>query len=147
MDDTEHAWKRTREAPASRFEAPQHVFDLEAVALVLAKEPGTGETVRRQETLYKHGATTIALFLFGQLTHLPPHRTNGTVVIHVLRGRMRVTAEREEHDLGSGQLLVLAAGVEHNVVAVEESVMLLTVHLDPITAGVVATPTSEQPTS
>jgi len=127
MDDPENT--RLREAPASRFEAQQHAFDLEAAADALAREVGAGQAGRRQETLYKHGTTTIALFLFGHLTHLSPHRTNGTVVIQVLRGRLRVTAEKQEHDLGAGHLLVLAAGVEHNVVAVEESVMLLTVHL------------------
>ena len=138
MDELE--FTRLREAPATRFETPQHVFDLEAVAVGLSQEVGTGESGRRQITLYKHGATTIAVFLFGRLTHLSPHRTNGTVVINVLRGRLRVTAEREEHDLGAGQLLVLAAGVEHNVVAVEESVMLLTVHLAGVAAGVAEPP-------
>ena len=141
MDDPENT--RLREAPASRFEAQQHAFDLEAAADALAREVGAGQAGRRQETLYKHGTTTIALFLFGHLTHLSPHRTNGTVVIQVLRGRLRVTAEKQEHDLGAGHLLVLAAGVEHNVAAFEESAMLLTVHLDSIPAGAAARPASE----
>jgi len=141
MDGPEHT--RLREAPASRFGAPQHVFDLEAVAATLAREVNAGEAGRRQETLYKHGTTTIALFCFGHLTRLAPHRAKGTVVIHVLRGRLRVTAEAQEHDLGAGRLLVLAAGIEHGVVADEESVMLLTVHLDSIPAGAAARPASE----
>lgn len=145
MDGPEHT--RLREAPASRFGAPQHVFDLEAVAATLAREVNAGEAGRRQETLYKHGTTTIALFCFGHLTRLAPHRAKGTVVIHVLRGRLRVTAEAQEHDLGAGHLLVLASGVEHGVVAYEESVMLLTVHLDPVAAGVAAPPVSEMPAS
>jgi len=147
MDDPEHVWKRLRQDSHSRFTSPQSAFDLEAVAGALAQEVGAGEAGRRQVTLYKHSATTIALFLFGHLTHLPPHRTNGTVVIHVLRGRLRVTAESQEHDLGAGQLLVLAAGVEHNVAAFEESAMLLTVHRDPVAAGVAAPPASERATA
>jgi|GEM_PF-931823 len=145
MDDTDHVWKRLREDAHFRFKSPQHSFDLEATAVALAQEVGAGKAGRRQETLYKHGATTIALFLFGYLTHMPPHRTNGTVVIHVLRGRLRLTAEKQEHDLRAGQMLVLAAGVEHNVAALEESAMLLTVHLDHVAAGAIATSASEQP--
>lgn len=132
MDHPEHSRERLREDPASRFKSPQHVFDLEAVAGVLANEVEAGQAGRRQATLYKHGLTTIALFLFGRLTHMPAHRTKGTVVIHVLKGRLHVTAEEQEHDLGVGQVLVLASGVEHNVAAVEESAMLLTVHLDSV---------------
>ncbi len=145
MNDPEP--KRLREPPASRFEAIQHVFDLQAVAAILAKEPNAGEAGRRQETLYKRGTTTIALFRFGHLTRLAPHRTKGIVAIHVLSGRLRITTEAQEHDLGAGHLLVLASGVEHGVVAYEESVMLLTVHLDPVAAGVAAPPVSEMPAS
>ncbi|MBS0198002.1 MAG: AraC family ligand binding domain-containing protein [Planctomycetes bacterium] len=132
MEEQSH--ERLREHPSSRFAAPQHRFDLEVVAGVLGQETQAGEAGHRQQTLYKHGGTTVALFLFGHLSHLAPHRTKGTVVIHVLRGHLRVTAERETHDLRSGQMLVLACGVEHGIVAPEESTMLLTVHLEPLAA-------------
>ena len=145
MDDPEQT--RLRKAPASRFEATRHVFDLEAVAVALAHEVNAGEAGRRQQTLYKHGETTIALFRFDRLTNLAPHRANGTVAIHVLSGRLRVTTEAQEYYLGAGRLLVLAAGVQHGVVADEESVMLLTVHLNPVAAGIAAPPASEMPAS
>ncbi len=132
---TEQSHERLREHPSSRFAAPQHRFDLETVAGVLAHEAQAGESGHRQETLYKHGGTTVALFLFGHLSHLRPHRTKGTVVIHVLKGHLRVTAEDQTHDLRAGQLLVLASGIEHGIVAPEESRMLLTVHLDPLAAN------------
>jgi quercetin dioxygenase-like cupin family protein len=131
----EESHERLREHPSSRFAAPQHRFDLETVTGVLAHEAQAGQAGHRQETLYKHGGTTVALFLFGHLTHLRPHRTNGTVVIHVLKGHLRVTAEEQTHDLRAGHLLVLASGIEHGIVAPEQSAMLLTVHLDPLAAN------------
>ncbi len=145
IDDPKHT--RICEAPASRFEVPQHVLDLKAVAAALSHEVNAGEAGRRQETLYKHGTTTIVLFRFGHLTRLAPHRAKGAVAIHVLNGRFRVTTEAQEHDLGAGCLRVLAAGVEHGVVADEKSVLLLTVHLDPVATGVAAPPASEMPAS
>lgn len=122
--------ERLREHPEPRFAAPQHAFDLEAVAAHLQQEFQAGEEGHRQETLYKHGSTTAAFFVFGHLTRLPPHRTEGVVMIHVLKGYLQVTAEGLVHDLRAGRLLVLAPGVEHNLVAYEESQMLLTVCLE-----------------
>jgi quercetin dioxygenase-like cupin family protein len=129
LDVNEHPTDRLRTHPEKRFEAPQHAFDLAAEAEALAKEPEAGESGHRQKTLYKHGATTVSLFLFGHLTRLRPHRAKGFVSIHVLSGHLRITADGVPHDLHAGQLLLLAPGVEHDVVAPEQSQMLLTVYL------------------
>jgi quercetin dioxygenase-like cupin family protein len=120
---------RLRQHPESRFAAPQHAYNLEEVAAKLKQELQTGEAGHRQETLYKHGPTSVSLFLFGHLTRLAPHRAKGVVTIHVIKGHLRVTAEGEAHDLFAGHLLVLAPGVEHDVVAPEEIQMLLTVSI------------------
>jgi quercetin dioxygenase-like cupin family protein len=124
-------WERLRAHPESRFAAPHHLLDLAAKAERLKRESPAGEEGHRQETLYKHGGTTVALFVFERLTHLPPHCARGVVLIQVLRGHLGVAAGTDAHDLHTGHFLALAPGVEHNVVAYEESEMLLTVHLDP----------------
>jgi quercetin dioxygenase-like cupin family protein len=120
---------RLREPPAPRFSAPQHQFDLATEVQQLRRESQAGEEGHRQKALYKHGSTTVALFLLGRLTHLPTHRAKGVVIIQVIRGHLQINAETEAHDLRGGQLLVLAPGVTHDVVAYEESEMLLTVNL------------------
>jgi len=117
---------RLREEPEVRFAAPQHAFDLDAVASALGRESQAGEGGHRQKTLYKRGSTTIALFMFGHLTRLPPNRAPGVVMIQVLKGHLQICAERETHVLRAGS----APGVEHNLVAYEESQVLVTVHLD-----------------
>ncbi len=123
--------ERLRTHPDQRFASPQHRFDLNAVAAKLRQESQAGEAGHRQQTIYKHGPTTVSLFLFGHLTRLPPHRANGVVTIHVLKGHLQVTAEGQVHDLYSNNLLALASGVQHDVVAPQETEMLLTVQLDP----------------
>jgi quercetin dioxygenase-like cupin family protein len=122
--------ERPRQHPEARFAGPQHEFDLDAVATGLKAELGAGEGGHRQETLYKRGALSVALFLFGHLARLKPHRAKGLVTIHVIKGHLQVSAEGRVHDLHAGHLLVLAPLVEHEVVAKEESQMLLTVCLD-----------------
>jgi len=126
---------RLRQHPEERFSAPQHQFDLAGAAAALRQELRAGEAGHRQQTLFKHGPTTVSLFLFGHLTRLPPHRTKGVVCIQVLKGHLRITAEGKTHDLHPGHLLVLQSGVEHDVVAREESEMLLTLHLDASAAN------------
>src|SRR5665213_2513183 len=127
--------ERLRQHPTPRFAAPQHQYDLSEVVTKLRQEFEAGQAGHRQETLYKRGPTTVALFLFGHLTRLAPHRTKGVVTIHLLKGHLQVTAEGQVHDLHAGHPVVLAPGVEHDLVALEESQMLLTVHLDVIAAN------------
>jgi len=119
---------RLRPHPEERF-AAQSCIDLGAVAARLRSEPSAGERGHRQETLYRHGGSTIALFAFDRFTHLAEHKANGTVSMHVLRGRLKITAAGQVHALGAGQMLVLAPGVPHAVAAEEESEMLVAIHL------------------
>jgi quercetin dioxygenase-like cupin family protein len=121
---------RLRPHPKERFAAPQHQFNLDETIATLRQELQSGQAGHRQQALYKHGPTSISLFLFGHFTRLPPHRVDGVVSIHVLKGHLRVMAQGESHDLRSGHLLVLAPGIEHDVVAHEESEVLLTVNLE-----------------
>ena len=122
--------ERLRQHPESRFAATLHRLNLDEVATKLRQELRAGESGHRQETLYKRGPLSVSLFLFGHLTRLAPHRAKGVVTIQVLKGHLQVTAEGQAQDLPAGHLLVLAPGVEHDVVAREESEMLLTVCLD-----------------
>jgi quercetin dioxygenase-like cupin family protein len=124
---------RLRPQPESRFAAPQHAFDLGAAAAKLKQEFHAGEQSHRQITLYKQDSTTVALFVFGPAARLPSHRARGIVTIQVLRGHLEITAEGQAHTLHPGNLLVLGPGVEHDLVAHEESEMLLTVHLGAAT--------------
>ena len=123
--------ERIRERPEERFASPAQKFDLDEVARKLAAEPTTTAQGHRQRMLFRRGDTTLSLFLFEAGAALREHRTNGTVLIQVLQGRMTVTAGGERHDLPGGSVLTMAAGVPHDVHADVASRMLLTVCLHP----------------
>lgn len=99
--------RRLRPHPEDRFAPGQHQIDLNAVAARLRNEPHAGERGHRQETLYRQGGVTIALFILERFTQLPPHRASGVVNMHVLRGRLKITADEQAHELSAGQMLVL----------------------------------------
>lgn len=129
MADTTINDQRLRPHPEDRFAGAQIPVDLNRAASRLREEQQTGEAGHRQQTLYKEGGLTIALFAFERFSHLPAHRAAGTVTMHALRGRLKITGGGQVHELQTGQMLVLAPGVEHAVAAEEESDMLVTVSL------------------
>ena len=121
--------KRLRVHPEQRFDHPELQFDLNDVAEKLMAEP-LGNRRHRQETIYRHGPLTVALFLFEAGASLTEHEAKGTITVQVLKGRLKMSADGEVHDLPAGSLLVLAPDVRHDVQAVEASQMLLTVCLE-----------------
>ena len=118
---------RTRTHPAERFAPASQVFDLDASLAELAAEPTTSQRGHRQKTLYRHGTSSLALFIFEAGAELREHRTHGTVFIQVLRGRISVGAGGERHDLTAGRVLVMSPDVPHDLRADELTHMLLTI--------------------
>ena len=129
MSDVISNDQRLRPHPEDRFAPAQIPFDLNKAAARLRAEQQTGVAGHRQQTLYKDAGLTIALFVFERFSNLPAHRAAGTVNMHALRGRLKITGGGQVHELRAGQMLVLAPGVEHAVAAEEESEMLVTVCL------------------
>lgn len=132
--DNDNFADRTRMHPTARFAPSAQAFKLDAAAAELAAESTTTARGHRQKTLYRYGQSSLALFLFDAGSELREHRTNGTVFIQVLRGRLTVGADGQRHDLPAGRVLVMSPGVPHDLHAEEPTQMLLTVSLQPATA-------------
>ena len=126
---------RPRTHPDERFASLAQAFDLDASAAELAREATAGHAAHRQKVLYRHGNSSLALFLFEAGAELREHRTGGTVFVQVLRGRLTVNAGGERHELPAGRVLVMAPGVPHDVRAEEPTQMLLTVSLQAAGGG------------
>lgn len=72
---------------------------------------------RSARTIAKVGPLRVTLVALSAHGDVAPHHAESPVSIHVLEGRVRCTAAGTEHVLGAGDLAVLAAGVEHALVA------------------------------
>jgi quercetin dioxygenase-like cupin family protein len=107
------------------------MFDLDAAAAELSRETTAPHGGHRQKSLYRHGGASLSLFVFQPGAVLREHRTNGTVFIQVVKGRLTVNAAGERHDLAAGRVLVMSPGVPHDLHAEELTHMLLTVSLQP----------------
>ncbi len=113
-------------APHS-LDAPLMTFDLPTMIAEMKTEPTWETSSRNAITLLKDRGVRVVLVAMRAGSVIASHRAQGPITIHVLDGRVGLTADGHEVVLGSGRFLSLAAGAAHDVRAIEESAFLLTV--------------------
>ena len=59
----------------------------------------------------------------------PAHSVPGEITMQCLEGKVEVTAEGQVQPLAAGQLIYLAGGVEHGLVALQDALVLVTIVL------------------
>ena len=101
-------------------------FDLEREVEQLHQEPDwtNGQNAR---TLIKYDDFRVVLIALGARARMPGHQTEGRISIQTVRGHIQVRAEGRTFDLPVGGLLALDRGLAHDVEALEESALLLTI--------------------
>ena len=86
------------------------------------------ETGQSSKTLAKYPDFRIVLILMKGGSQMRQHRAEGRISIQQVQGQSRVhLANHRKVDVPAGQLLVLDCGVLHDVEALEESALLLTI--------------------
>jgi quercetin dioxygenase-like cupin family protein len=130
MIDKSEPQDRLRTPPVERFAGDTHLFDLHAELAALRSEPHNSQDGHRQITILHQAPVAHVLFSFKPGGKLDEHSTNGLVAIHVLEGQLMVHADGRDNSLTAGHVLYLKPNVPHDVRAVEESAMLLTIHME-----------------
>jgi quercetin dioxygenase-like cupin family protein len=118
---------RLRKHPKDRFSAHVRHLSLAEEFDDLLDEPRGEIDNHRQISLVKRHGLSLILFYFERGGTLPEHDTDGEVSIHVLDGELKVGTPDGYERVASGELLILAPDVEHDVEAVEATEMLLTI--------------------
>jgi len=85
------------------------------------------ETGRSSKTLAKYPDFRIVLILMKSGTQMRQHRAEGRISIQQLKGEVCIHLADRKVTLSTGHLLVLDCGVLHDVEALEESALLLTI--------------------
>ncbi|MEP7347904.1 MAG: cupin domain-containing protein [Gemmatimonadaceae bacterium] len=89
---------------------------------------------RSARTLVKEGLLRLTIIEIAAGGNLPPHSAPGPVSIQILKGEIVFDAVGREYMLVTGDILVLAPGVEHSARSSGGVVLLLTV-VHPESAG------------
>jgi quercetin dioxygenase-like cupin family protein len=79
------------------------------------------------KTLLKYDDFRVVLMALRAQARVPTHQTEGRISLQTIRGHIQVRAAGRTFDLPVGGLLALDRGLPHDVQALEESVLLLTI--------------------
>ena len=101
-------------------------FDLPAEVHRLHAET-TWSTGQNARTLIKYDDFRVVVIALAAEARMQEHKAEGRVSIHVLSGHVQIRASGRTFNLRSGGLLALDRGVSHDVHALEESALLLTI--------------------
>ena len=106
-------------APFLEFDLPAEIHRLHAEAAWAA-----GQNAR---TLFKYDDFRVVLMALRAHSRVPEHRTEGRISVHVLAGHVQIRAAGRTFSLRTGGVLALDRGIPHDVMALEESALLLTI--------------------
>lgn len=90
---------------------------------------------RSARTLVKDGPLRLTIMALAAGGTLPPHSTDNPVSIQVVQGEVTFHALDREYALAAGDVLVLAAGVEHSAWSKSGASFLITVAFVPSSTG------------
>lgn len=102
------------------------IFDFATIDRELRRDDSYERNGHAARTLIREPDLRIVLIVVKAGARIAEHQANETAAIHALSGNLRVHLPSRAVDLTSGQLLVLAAGLRHDVSASEDSSFLLT---------------------
>src|SRR4051794_15665474 len=103
-----------------------NTFDLTAIDAELR----TGDAYTREghtaRTLVREPNVRIVLLVIKAGARIAEHRVDETAAVHALSGHVRLRLPDKTADLPAGRLLVLEPGLQHDVEAVLDSTLVLT---------------------
>jgi quercetin dioxygenase-like cupin family protein len=104
------------------------VLDLPAALASTRRQLASAPAHHTASTLVKQPGMRVVALALEQGARIPPHRAEAEITVQVLSGRIvfRV-GETGERVLGRGQLIGLRRGLEHALLALEPSELLLTI--------------------
>jgi quercetin dioxygenase-like cupin family protein len=120
-DDNQHRRPHTPPLAASFLE-----FDLTRELEQLHREPDWNRG-QNAKTLVKYDDFRVVLIALKARARLPEHQTKGRISIQPVAGHVTVRAEGRTFDLHVGTLLALNHDLPHDVEALEDSAILLTI--------------------
>jgi quercetin dioxygenase-like cupin family protein len=106
--------------------APMMIFDLEPQLRELREDDSYLRSGRLGRTLAKAGRLRITLVALNAGIEVGTHHAESPLTIQLLDGALSFRLAGREHELKPGQVLFFGPGEAHDIRAVEESALLLT---------------------
>ncbi len=123
--------EKFNEATPQRFEdhlvdAPLVPINLDNFIEQLKGEPSWKESDRNSITVFKTNGLRIQIIALHEGAEMPPHSVDGHISLQVLEGQIKFVTEAQTLELSKGHMLALHQQLAHSVIALKESVLILT---------------------
>jgi len=131
---SERSNKPTPQRPEGQriLDAPMVAIDLNNLITQIKQEQSWKEKDRNAITVFKTDGLNLVLMALHQGAELKKHLAQGIITVQVLEGRIKFVTEDKTMERIKGEMLTLHEKIPHSVLAMEESVFLLT-HASPKT--------------
>ena len=126
MKDVEDAFAGAQRPPEPTG-SPFLLFELQSELHRLRTEDHPWQAGRNAKILVKHPDFRILLIGLRAGTHIAEHRAAGSISVQTISGHVLIRAAGRAFDLPEGQLLALEREVPHDLEALAESAVLVTI--------------------
>lgn len=101
-------------------------IDLPMFKKQIKEESAWKSSKRNAITVFKTNGLRIVLIALHKGAEMARHTADGIISVQVLEGQMQFNTDGKSVELSEGQMLALHEGIPHSVLAVKETVFLLT---------------------
>ncbi|HEX6133813.1 MAG TPA: cupin domain-containing protein [Longimicrobiales bacterium] len=105
---------------------PMMLFDLEPHVSELREDESYARSGRLGRTLARSGRLRLVLVALKAGIEVGTHHADSPMTIQLTEGRLGFTVRGEHHELHAGQVLFFGPGDAHDIRALEDSALLLT---------------------
>ncbi|HEX2168585.1 MAG TPA: cupin domain-containing protein [Longimicrobiales bacterium] len=108
------------------LDEPMMIFDLEPQVRELRDDDSYRRTGRLGRTLARSGRMRLVLVALNSGIEVGTHQADSPMTLQLIQGRLEFRVGDVPHELRQGQLLFFGPGDAHDIRALEESALLLT---------------------
>ena len=108
------------------LDAPLVSIDLSAFIAQIKQESTWKESDRNTITVFKTNGMRIVLIALHEGAEMIKHTANGVISVQVLEGKLQFNTDLQSVELNNGEMLALHERIPHSVVAIKETIFLLT---------------------
>lgn len=109
------------------LDEPMMIFDLEPLLRELRNDESYRRSGRLGRTLARSGRLRVVLVALNAGVEVGTHQADSPMTLELIEGRLGFRVDEQNVELATGQVLFFGPGDAHDIRALEESALLLTI--------------------
>lgn len=126
MEEKYNEPTRQRHEGDRPIDAAMVSIDLPLFMEQIKEESSWKDGKRNGITVFKTNGLRIVLIALHEGAEMAKHTADGIISVQVLEGHMQFSTDRQSVELSKGQMLALHERIPHSILAIKETIFLLT---------------------